>query len=383
GVDLAIQKSITPTTPALNQPLTYTLTFSSVGNQIAANVVITDQIPVSLTNVNYSSNKVITPTGGSNYVWQVEDLSPGETGLITVTARYPGGPISIGFITNTATISSSAYETYQANNMATTVTRNPNAPLTVADVYTAFINIPLNVAAPGVLSNDSDPNNDPLTVFLISNPLSGSIQLNVNGGFVYTPSLDFTGVETFTYRAIDNGSSLVGYWPFDEGSGLTTLDVSGNDHTGNLLNGATFSPVVPFSQNNPYALDLDGNNDYVQTSGAINLANQSFSIAMWAKRASTGTDDYIVTHGSASPNNGLHFGFRNNNVFTCAFYANDLDTPATYTDNNWHHWACTYNAATKQRVIYQDGIAVASDTASTNYQGNGVVYFGSTFGSAN
>ena len=65
--------------------------------------------------------------------------------------------------------------------------------------------MPLVVAAPGVLGNDSDgdlPVN-PLTAVLEDGPVTGSLDLEGDGSFVYTPTLDYNGVVTFTYYVSD------------------------------------------------------------------------------------------------------------------------------------------------------------------------------------
>ncbi len=62
----------------------------------------------------------------------------------------------------------------------------------------------LNVAAlAGVLANDSDPELGPLSAVLVSGPSDGSLVLNADGGFTYTPDADFFGTDTFTYQAVD------------------------------------------------------------------------------------------------------------------------------------------------------------------------------------
>jgi len=58
---------------------------------------------------------------------------------------------------------------------------------------------------------------------------------------------------------------------------------------------------------------------------------------------------------------------------TFAFWSNDLDTGAAYTQTDWHHWAGTYDASDKSRKIYRDGIEIASGTATANYQGSGIL----------
>ena len=59
----------------------------------------------------------------------------------------------------------------------------------------------------GVLSNDTDPDGDPLTAQLVSGPTHGTLNLNANGSFMYTPAANFNGPDTFTYEADDGTSS--------------------------------------------------------------------------------------------------------------------------------------------------------------------------------
>ena len=63
--------------------------------------------------------------------------------------------------------------------------------------------------AAGVLANDTDA--DPgttLTAQLVSTTAHGSLTLNPDGSFVYTPQADFTGTDAFTYTASDGESQL-------------------------------------------------------------------------------------------------------------------------------------------------------------------------------
>ncbi|WP_416137704.1 Ig-like domain-containing protein [Halomonas sp. HK25] len=54
-----------------------------------------------------------------------------------------------------------------------------------------------------VLSNDSDPDDDPLSVGALTSPANGSVTLNPDGTLTYTPDEDFFGEDSFTYRASD------------------------------------------------------------------------------------------------------------------------------------------------------------------------------------
>jgi VCBS repeat-containing protein len=83
----------------------------------------------------------------------------------------------------------------------TTVTNR--APAAAADAYSTAEDTPLTVAAPGVLGNDTDPDGDSLSAVVVSGPAHGSLNLNADGGFTYTPAANFNGTDTFTYQASD------------------------------------------------------------------------------------------------------------------------------------------------------------------------------------
>jgi VCBS repeat-containing protein len=81
------------------------------------------------------------------------------------------------------------------------------APTANDDSYSTQQDVNLTVNAPGVLANDSDPNNDPLTAALDSGPSNGVVTLNSDGSFTYTPNSGFSGADSFTYHATDGSLS--------------------------------------------------------------------------------------------------------------------------------------------------------------------------------
>ncbi len=122
------------------------------------------------------------------------------------------------------------------------------------------------------------------------------------------------------------------------------------------------------------ALHFNGTNQSVNTTLSLNLSNVSFSVEFWAKRDGLNRWDLPLAQGTAGVNSHtLHIGWRPSNVFTFGFWGDDLNTPISYTNSDWHHWACTYDASSKSRIIYCDGVVVASGTAAANYLGKGPV----------
>lgn len=86
-----------------------------------------------------------------------------------------------------------------------------DAPTALDDYYLAEHDTPLTIdAAAGVLTNDSDADGDALLAALVDNPSNGTLTLNGDGSFSYTPNAGFMGIDTFTYVANDavSGSRL-------------------------------------------------------------------------------------------------------------------------------------------------------------------------------
>jgi VCBS repeat-containing protein len=82
----------------------------------------------------------------------------------------------------------------------------PNSPpVANADTYNTNENTALNVTAVagGVLANDTDADGDPRTAHLVTAPANGTVTLNGNGTFTYTPNHYFYGADMFTYRDDD------------------------------------------------------------------------------------------------------------------------------------------------------------------------------------
>ena len=131
------------------------------------------------------------------------DLAAGATldfDLVVGVSGAATGTITLG----NYGISGTGYPTLLGPARTTVV----NSPVAVADSYTTTQNTALVVAAPGVLANDTDPNGDALTAVLATNPAHGTLALNADGSFTYTPTGGYTGPDSFIYRARDASNNL-------------------------------------------------------------------------------------------------------------------------------------------------------------------------------
>lgn len=117
--------------------------------------------------------------------------------------------------------------------MPTLLVAQKSPPVANQDFYVTGINAPLNVSAGiGLLANDTDINGSGgLTIRTdpVSGPTSGSVNLNADGSFVFTPASGSSASAIFEYQVCDDGAPeiLVSRFDFDSAP-LTTATVGPN-----------------------------------------------------------------------------------------------------------------------------------------------------------
>jgi uncharacterized repeat protein (TIGR01451 family) len=130
AVSLSLSKSVFPSHPITpGSPITYQVFYQNYSDVTNTGVRITDVIPSYLHDITYLSyGAPITLTGNIPYTWLVEDLAPGDGGLISISGIVNTN-LPTGFVfTNTASITSTIPETNTADNTSWTVTTIANAP---------------------------------------------------------------------------------------------------------------------------------------------------------------------------------------------------------------------------------------------------------------
>lgn len=127
------------------------------------------------------------------------------------------------------------------------VTATNDAPVAVNDSYTFATGVPFNPAAQGILTNDTDVDTPAasLQALLVDLPTHGSLTLNADGSFSYTPNAGYAGTDRFTYRASDGiGNSNLGTVSLSVTATLNSAPIAANDSvsgnedtvlTGNVL----------------------------------------------------------------------------------------------------------------------------------------------------
>src|SRR5439155_109352 len=201
--------------------------------------------------------------------------------------------------------------TYKANDgqadsgiatVSITITGVNDAPVAVNDSYTTAEDTTLNVAAPGVLINDSDVDGDTLDAVLVTQPTHGSLTLNSNGSFSYSPAANYNGTDNFTYKANDGQA--------DSGIATVSITIRGANDTPVAVNDSyTTSEETTLNVAAPGVLanDSDVDGDTLSailvsqpTHGTLTLnSNGSFSYSPAANYNGTDNFTYKANDGQA------------------------------------------------------------------------------------
>ena len=177
------------------------------------------------TNYTVMGNSVPLPGVGTNWntlglSFQSNQVSAYYNGTLVASATDNGAIDGMPAYTNGGvglslwTIPPNTYTLSVSNLVVGTNGYVANASIANNAVYTVTNNSSLQVSAPGILAGDSG--NGPLTALLVSGPASGNLSLGTNGGFTYTPTNSFTGMDNFTYVCTDGQTT----------SGVATVAIS-------------------------------------------------------------------------------------------------------------------------------------------------------------
>ncbi len=238
------------------------------------------------------------------------------------------GPDSFSYVANDGTLNS------LTATVALTITAVNDAPVAVNDTYSIAEDTTLVVGAPGILANDTDVDGNALSVTLVTGPTHGSLVLNANGSFSYTPSLNYNGPDSFSYVANDgtvnsltatvaltitavNDAPVAGNDSYSTNAGVVLTvpvpgvlandsDVDGNPLTATLVtapahgsvllaaNGSlTFTPAVGFAGTDTFT--------YVANDGLLNSAVATVTITVLPVVVPPSTDNvkfFVADSGS-------------------------------------------------------------------------------------
>ncbi len=225
SADLALTKVTSDATPNVGDEITFTLTLTNAGTDLATNVVVTDLLPSGYTFV--SSSTTFGTYSATTGLWNVGSVSTTQTPVLTIGASV----LSTGDYNNTATItaadqddptttnnSSTANVDAQTADLSIVKLINTSTPIPGAQVvYTITVTNNGPDAATGVTVSDRLPSG---LTFVTATPSAGTYDSNTGiwtvGGLVNSSSatLVLTGT-VLTTGNFTNVANIAGADQFD------------------------------------------------------------------------------------------------------------------------------------------------------------------------
>jgi hypothetical protein len=170
-------------------------------------------------------------------------------------------------------------------------------------------------------------------------------------------------------------NGIAAHWSFDEASGTSAFDLSGNGNTATAVGGVTRVPGVAGN-----AVELDGSTGYLFADNAPSLnPSAGITISAWYRATvnwiGAGNDPivdkayywhrspYYQYHlGISGPNYGAMPGFVG---FTTAGGGSAGSAAGVVTVGVWHHFVATSDAGSTH--FYVDGLAVSSGPGTPSF----------------
>ena len=163
-------------------------------------------------------------------------------------------------------------------------------------------------------------------------------------------------------NTVSLSQGLVGYWPLDgpvtNWNTNTTLDLSGNGNTGQLISMSTSSS--PVAGKIGQALDFNGSSGEITTTNQVSDP-QTFTLSAWFKTTVASGHkivEFEQTQSGTNPPNWdrlLNLGTDGKVYFvTYQGSAHYVTSSAALADGNWHHALGTFNGSSG--TLYIDGV---------------------------
>ena len=145
------------------------------------------------------------------------------------------------------------------------VTGSPDEPVVESDSYSIQEDELLSTSpTTGVLANDSDVDGDLLSVVLVEGPENGTLRLNPDGSFVYEPTGNFFGADSFSYQTTD---------------GSFTSDVVTVSLTIESLNDAPLASVDSYSIEEDGTLSINAADGLLSNDSDVESSSLTASVA--------------------------------------------------------------------------------------------------------
>ena len=286
---------------------------------------------------------------------------------VASTSIVMGSSVTIGLAEGSANVA--AFNTTTFDHVLIT-------PMTATDA-TLTISSPGGSGTASILAGATGPIGATLSMINVTQGMYGTAVNNGDGTVTYTSNLPYATSDVFTCTISDGlgdtvtaavnvviaGSGLQAYWKFDDGTGATAADSTGNGSTGTLSNSPTWTTGTIGG-----ALSFNGTNQYV-SAPVSNISQTSYGVSFWFKTSSSNGGLFDVNTspaGTTSLDRDIYLSGGNLKAYVYNTETITTSTGLNLTNGQWHHVVHTFGGAVGGQKLYVDGVLRASGSKSSS-----------------
>ncbi|WP_198328904.1 tandem-95 repeat protein [Psychrobacter faecalis] len=295
---------------------TYTVTDGTETITKTANITV-----ASVNDVPVSKDTIIAATEDTIVSGKLEAATDADGDALTyaVATGAANGKVVIGkdgsyTYTPNADFNGKDTFTYTINDgQGGVITQT--ATVNVANVNDApvsedsIIGVAENIVDTGVLAKATDVDGDTLTYTLLTEAVNGTVVVNKDGSYSYTPNTDFKGEDSFTYTVSDGNGGIitktanVNVAPFDQKSNFELQEVfetnvvSEQQAVVEKQTTSYINEVIEFEitgQNGMPQLQLTNGSNVIQGNYSYTLQGPGISSSSKGSISSVGSNSYLI-----------------------------------------------------------------------------------------
>jgi len=280
-----------------------------------------------------------------------------QTYTITPNSGYVIADVTVD------SVSQGAISTYTFTNVITnhTISATFGQPCTITATAGANGSISPSGAVPAISGTNKTFTITANTGYRVSSVVvDGS---NVGAVTTYT----FTNITPVdhTISATFISTDFVAYWKFDETSGTSAYDWSGNSKTGTLVGSPTWGAGLIGG-----AVNIPGGTSYVNVPTTVVSGLTDFTVSTWVKLTSVSTNMRTFDFGTST--NYMELTPKHSDtggvlqfVIKTSSTTNTLSGTSALPTGIWQHVAVTRSQSTNTDTLYLNGVQVGQITGAT------------------
>ena len=295
---------------------TYTVTDGTETITKTANITV-----ASVNDVPVSKDSIIAATEDTVATGKLEAATDADGDALTyaIATGAANGKVVIGkdgsySYTPNANFNGKDTFTYTINDgqggvITQTATVNVAAVNDAPVSEDSIIGVAENIVDTGVLAKATDVDGDTLTYTLLTEALNGTVIVNKDGSYSYTPNTDFKGEDSFTYTVSDGNGGIitktanVNVAPFDQKSNFELQEVfetnvvSEQQTVVEKQTTSYINEVIEFEitgQNGMPQLELTNGSNVIQGNYSYTLQGSGVSSSSNGSISSVGSNSYLI-----------------------------------------------------------------------------------------